>query len=392
MSDADDLDALVTELNAAAPAPGRRRPIRDAQGGAPIDAQLARLRVWLEQVVERSASDLLLVSGAPPSIRIDGVVVPLDPRFGGPLGSEEIEDAVSPALPPHARRIYRDAGIADGSYRTPDLGRFRINLHHERGRAAAALRRLPTVVPRFSTLHLPPNVEALTRLARGLVLVGGPTGSGKTTTLAALVNEINLRESRHIITIEDPIEYEHPHRKSVVEQIEVGVDAPDFPTALRAALRQAPDIIVVGEMRDPETMQIAVAAGETGHLVFSSLHTTDVATTVARIADSFPVERQNTVRQELAMALSAVLTQTLMPKIGGGLIPAAELLMVGYGARQQVRKNALQHLHQEITITRKNGSFTLEESLTELVKQGLVDRKDALTRAVHPDELERLLG
>ena len=353
---------------------------------------MVRLRTWLEQVVARQASDLLLVAGAPPSVRIDGVVFPLGPSFGGPLGSEEIEDAVSPALPPHARRMYRDAGIADGSYRTSDLGRFRINLHHERGRAAAAIRRLPSVVPRFSTLNLPPTVAALTRLARGLVLVGGPTGSGKTTTLAALVNEINHREARHIITIEDPIEYEHPHRQSLVEQIEIGVDAPDFPTALRAALRQAPDVIVVGEMRDPETMQIAVAAGETGHLVFSSLHTSDVATTIARIADSFPVERQNTVRQELAMALAAVLTQTLMPKIGGGRIPAAELLMVGYGARQQVRKNALQHLHQEITITRKHGSFTLEESLTELVKQGLVDRKDAMTRAVHPEELERLLG
>jgi len=149
---------------------------------------------------------------------------------------------------------------------------------------------------------------------------------------------------------------------------------------------------VVGEMRDPETMQIAVAAGETGHLVFSSLHTTDVATTVARIADSFPLERQNTVRQELAMALAAVLTQTLLPKTGGGLVPAAELLMVGYGARQHVRKNAVQHLHQEITITRRQGSFTLEESLTELVKTGRVDRQHALTRAGHPDELERLLA
>jgi twitching motility protein PilT len=383
LTDPDDLDALVSELNADAPA------ARASAAGD--DAQLTRLRGWLEQVVRRSASDLLLVAGAPPSMRLDGGVVPLEAMFGGPLGSEEIEDAVSPALPPHARRMYRDTGIADGSYRTRDLGRFRINLHHERGRAAAAIRRLPSTVPRFASLNLPPQVEALTRLARGLVLIGGPTGSGKTTTLAALVNEVNLRESRHIITIEDPIEYEHPHRRSLVEQIEIGIDAPDFPTALRAALRQAPDIIVVGEMRDPETMQIAVAAGETGHLVFSSLHTTDVATTVARIADSFPVERQNTIRQEVAMALAAVLTQTLMPKIGGGRIPAAELLMVGYGARQQVRKNALQHLHQEITITRRAGSFTLEESLTELVKQGLVDRKDAMTRAGHPEELERLL-
>jgi twitching motility protein PilT len=377
VSDADDLDALVTELNAGAPQP------------RPSPGQVARLHAWLEQVLERSASDLLLVPGAPPALRIDGLVVPL---LEGPLGGEEIEDAVLPALAPHARRIYREAGIADGSFRTSDLGRFRINLHHERGRAAAAIRRLPPAVPRLATLNLPPSIEALTRLPRGLVLVGGPTGSGKTTTLAALVNEINLRDSRHIITIEDPIEYEHPHRKSIVEQIEIGVDAPDFPTALRAALRQAPDIIVVGEMRDPETMQIAVAAGETGHLVLSSLHTSDVATTVARIADSFPLERQNTVRQELAMSLAAVLTQTLMPKIGGGRIPAAELLIVGYGARQHVRKNAVQHLHQEITITRKQGSFTLEESLAELVKRELVDRKDALTRAGHPEELERLLG
>ena len=376
MSNPDDLDALVSELNAAVPQ------------ARSVDEQTARLRSWLEQVVERSASDLLLVPGAPPSLRIDGQIAPL---LEGPLGGEEIEDAVEPALAPPARRMDRETGIADGSFRAPDLGRFRINLHHERGRAAAAIRRLPSAVPRFASLNLPPSVEALTRLPRGLVLVGGPTGSGKTTTLAALVHEINLREARHIITIEDPIEYEHPHRRSVVEQIEIGVDAPDFPTALRAALRQAPDIIVVGEMRDPETMQIAVAAGETGHLVFSSLHTSDVATTVARIADSFPTERQNTVRQELAMSLAAVMTQTLMPKIGGGRIPAVELLMVGYGARQQIRKNALQHLHQEITITRKQGSVTLEESLAELVKRELVDRKDALTRAGHPEELERLL-
>jgi twitching motility protein PilT len=376
MADSDDLDALVTELNAGAPQ-------------VPTSGhQVARLNAWLAEVVGRSASDLLLVPGASPTLRIDGLVVPL---AEGPLSGEEIEDAVVPALAPHARRMYRESGIADGSFRSPDLGRFRINLHHERGRAAAAIRRLPAAVPRFASLNLPPTIEALTRLPRGLVLVGGPTGSGKTTTLAALVNEINLREARHIITIEDPIEYEHPHRRSIVEQVEIGVDAPDFPTALRAALRQAPDVIVVGEMRDPETMQIAVAAGETGHLVFSSLHTSDVATTVARIADSFPLERQNTVRQELAMSVAAVLTQTLMTKTGGGRIPAAELLMIGYGARQHVRKNALQHLHQEITITRKQGSFTLEESLADLVKRDLIDRRDALTRAGHPDELERLL-
>jgi twitching motility protein PilT len=377
----DDLDALVTELNAVAPA----RPA--------TDDQTARLRDWLQQAIARGAADLLLVAGAPPSIRVEGAIAPLD-MHGGALGGEEIEDAVLPALPPHARRAFHDTGVADASFRTADLGRFRINLHHERGRAAAAIRRLPIAVPRLATLGLPPSVEALTRLTHGLVLIGGATGSGKTTTLAALVNEINHRDARHIITIEDPIEYEHPHRRCLVEQVEIGVDAPDFPSALRAALRQAPDVIVVGEMRDPETMRIAVAAGETGHLVFSSLHTTDVASSVARIADSFPLERQNTIRQELAMALAAVMTQTLMPKTaaaGGGLTPAAELLMVGYGARQHVRKNALQHLHQEITITRRHGSFTLEESLRDLVKDGCIERQDALARAVHPEELEKLI-
>jgi twitching motility protein PilT len=379
-----DLDALVTELNAA---PATADTVRIQPASDP--EQLERLHRWLHRVVVEGASDLLLVASAPPSLRINGVVVRLDED---PLQSDEIARAVVPALWPHARRAYQERGIADSSFRMPDLGRFRINLHHERGRAAAAIRRLPPTVPRLATLNLPPHVDSLTRLPRGLVLVGGPTGSGKTTTLAALVNEINHRDARHIITIEDPIEYEHQHRKCLIEQVEVGIDAPDFPTALRAALRQAPDIIVVGEMRDPETMQIAVTAGETGHLVFSSLHTPDVATTVARVADSFPIERQNTIRQELSMALAAVLTQTLMPKIGGGMIPAAELLVVGYGARQHVRKNALQHLHQEITITRKHGSFTLEESLTELVKRDLIDRKDALARAVHPEEFERLLG
>ncbi len=376
MTDPDDLDALVIELNAGVPRPS-------------ADGSTARLREWLRRVVEQAASDLLLVAGAPPLLRVSGAMVPLPE---GPLGGEEIADAIVAALPPHARKTYRDTGIADGSFRTPDLGRFRINLHRERGRAAAAIRRLPSLVPRLASLGLPAGVEALTKIPRGLILLGGPTGSGKTTTLAALVNEINLREPRHIITIEDPIEYEHQHRRGVVEHVEIGIDAPDFPTALRAALRQAPDIIVVGEMRDPETMQMALAAGETGHLVFSSLHTTDAASTVARIADSFPLERQNTVRQELSMALAAILVQTLIPKNGGGVVPAAELLMVGYGARQHIRKNAVHHLHQEITITRKNGSFTLEESLADLVRQGLVDRKDAVARAGHPEELERMFG
>jgi twitching motility protein PilT len=376
MSDTDDIERLITELHSSV-----QSPPAQAVGDS------SRLERWLSLLAGRNGSDLLLVAGAPPSIRVDSKVVPL---AEGPLDGMDVEEAVLPALAPHARRQYRDGGIADASFRIREIGRFRINLHRERGRAAAAVRLLPSRVPRLSTLSLPPTVELLAQLPRGLVLVGGPTGSGKTTTLAAIVEEINRRDARHIVTIEDPIEYEHQHAGSLIEQVEIGVDAPDFPTALRAAVRQAPDVIVVGEMRDPETMRIAVSAAETGHLVLSTLHTTDVASSVSRIADSFPAERQNTIRQELAMALAAVLTQTLLPRHGGGLAPAAEMLMVGYGARQHIRKNALQHLHQEITITRRNGSFTLEESLARLVKEGVVDWRDAHARAAHVEEFEQL--
>lgn len=372
-----DIDRLILELNAtAAPEPVEVTP-----------GTTARLDRWLQLLSDRGGSDLLLVAGAAPSVRVKGAVVPLPE---GPLDGVDIEEAIIPALAPHARRQYREQQIADASYRLTGLGRFRVNLHRERGRAAAAVRMLPARVPRLSMLDLPPQVELLAQLPRGLVLIGGPTGSGKSTTLAALVEEINRRCARHIITIEDPIEYEHTHGLSVIEQIEVGVDVQDFPTALRAALRQAPDVIVVGEMRDPETMRIAVAAAETGHLVLSTVHTTDAASTVSRIADSFPSERQNTIRQELAMALAAVMTQTLMPRIGGGIVPAAELLMVGYGARQHIRKNALQHLHQETTITRKAGSFTLEECLARLVREGAVEWQAAHGRAVHVEAFEQL--
>jgi twitching motility protein PilT len=374
----NDIDQLIAELHASGGAPA---------GGAKI-GDTSRLEAWLRMLVDAGGSDLLLVAGAPPSIRVEGRVRPL---AEGPLDGVDIEEAVLPALAPHAQRIYRQALIADGSFRVQGLGRFRINLHRERGRAAAALRALPSRVPRLATLGLPPSVELLTHLPRGLVLIGGPTGSGKTTTLAAIVDEINRRDARHVVTIEDPIEYEHQHHSGVVEQVEIGVDAPDFPTALRASLRQAPDVIVVGEMRDPDTMRIALAAAETGHLVLSTVHTTDAASTVARIADSFPDERQNTIRQELSMALAAVMTQMLLPKTGGGLVPAAELLMVSYGARQHIRKNALQHMHQEMTITRRLGSFTLEETLARLVKQGLIERQDALARSAHAEELEQLL-
>jgi twitching motility protein PilT len=306
-----DIDRLIDELNAQH-APGASKPGEEradapdttarllsptADEDAEIDdttpprgpgdvvnltADTARLESWLREVVRRHGSDLLLVANAPPSARVEKRIVAIGEDV---LGGAEIERAVLPALPPHAREQYARDGIADASFSIAGAGRFRVNLHRERGRPAATIRALPRLVPRLSTLSLPPQVEQLAHLTRGLVLVGGGTGSGKSTTLAALVDEINRRDARHIITIEDPVEYEHQHRRSIVEQVEIGVDAPDYPTALRAALRQMPDVLIVGEMRDPESMRLALTAAETGHLVISTLHTTDVTSTVGRMSD-----------------------------------------------------------------------------------------------------------
>ena len=373
----DDLDKLVSELHLISQA-----------RSAPIASDSPDLADWLRQVREQDGSDLLLVAGLPPLARVKGQMSRL---IGETLSGEDIENAASPVIPSRLRERYRDGEAIDLGFTLKGLGRFRMNLHHERGRPAAAIRALPTRIPRVADLHFTHDIALLAELPRGLVLVCGPTGSGKTTTLAALIAEINSKHALHIVTVEDPIEYEHSHGRSVIEQVEIGIDAPDFPTALRAAMRLAPDVIVVGEMRDPETMRIALAAAETGHLVLATVHATDAAAAVSRIADGFPVERQNAVRQELAMALAAVLTQSLVQTKAGTLVPVAELLLVSYGARQHVRKNALQHLNQEITITRKAGSFTLEESLAKLVIAGTIDRGDAILRAAHPEELESLL-
>ena len=371
----DDIDALIDELNAAGPTPR-------------TTTRVLRVESMLREVVRQRGSDLLLVAGSAPAVRVDGQIVRLEATV---LDGTDIEGVVVPLLPRYAAKTYSQTGVADASLRIPELGRFRVNLHRERGRAAAAIRVLPMKVPRLSELALPPEVAALSTLGRGLVLIGGATGSGKTTTMAALIDEINRRDAKHVITVEDPIEYEHQHNRSLVEQVEIGPDAADFPSALRSAVRQVPDVLVIGEMRDPESMRIALSAAETGHLVFSSLHTTDIASTVARICDSFPNERQNTIRQELSLAVSAVVTQTLVPHITGGRVPAIELLMVSYGARQHIRKNALQHLHQEMSLTRRHGSLTLEDSLARLVKAGLITQADAMARAGHPDELESIL-
>ena len=387
MNDFDDLDRLVSELNLLSP---EGSSAGDSYDRALVDQDSALLDAWLQRVRdEDGGSDLLLVAGSPPIVRAPGRLIRIS---SDPLSSEDIEHAVRGSVSHRLLERYRAGHAVDLAFKRPGLGRFRMNLHRERGRAAASIRALPLRIPKLADLHFSHDIGLLAALPRGLVLIGGPTGSGKTTTLAALVSAINERDERHIITVEDPIEHEHPHGRCLIEQVEIGIDAPDFPSALRSAVRQAPDVIVVGEMRDPETMRIALSAAETGHLVFATVHTTDVSAAVSRIADAFPVERQNAVRQELAMALAAILTQTLVPAKTGGVVPVAELLMVSYGARQHIRKNALQHLNQEITITRKNGSFAVEESLVRFVRNGVLERTDAQLRAAHPDEFESLMS
>jgi twitching motility protein PilT len=302
-----------------------------------------------------------------------------------------------PHLGSRARRDLDERGSADFPLRFApgrelDEGgparRFRVNLHRQRGQLAAAIRALPLEVPSLAGLNLPPFFAELIKPSRGLVLLCGPTGSGKSTTLAALVGEINRSRTAHIITIEDPVEYEHRSLKSVVEHIEIGRDARSFPEALRAALRQDPDVILVGEMRDLETVTTALTAAETGHLILSTLHTNDAAQAVHRIVDVFPPGQQAQIRHQLALSLHAIVVQQLVPRADGrGRVPAVELLLATYPVRHHIRSDNLQKLYNEITLGKRVGMMSMEESLSQLALQGIIDPEEAQVRASHPDEL-----
>jgi len=389
----EELNRLIRSLNAAGAGerlelvrgdePGTGSPAAPAAPG-PVELP-PPLVALLAETVRRGATDLLLVPGAPPSVRLHGRLEPLP---GEPLGPDAVRDLVRPTLSAARRQRVEAAGSADLSLRVAALGRFRMNVHRTQGGEAAAIRVLPKRIPTLAELGLPASLHDLTRSARGLVLVTGATGSGKTTTLAALLDRVVGEEKLHVVTIEDPVEYEHRHRKSVVEQVEVGADAPDFATALVAALRQDPDVLLVGEMRDEATARTVLTAAETGHLVLTTVHTNDAPQSVHRVLDLFPPGQQTQVRQQLSLCLSAIVCQQLVPrKDGGGRAAAVEILIATDAIRAHIRKGQLHHLHNEMTLGRRFGMVTMEESLAALVRDGAITETEARLRASHPEDL-----
>ncbi len=381
------LEELVRELNDRSPAPAPPAVVPEGND----------LEKLLIEMAQHGASDLLLIAGAPPVFRINGA---LSKAETGGLSADEVQAMFAPLVGGRLIERLTESGAVDFSLRLSRpmsdddrrAWRFRVNLHRQRGTTAAAIRALPTEVPTLNHLNLPPSLADVVKPTRGLVLVCGPTGSGKTTTLAALVGEINRTSPRHVITIEDPIEYEHRNGRSVIEHIEIGRDAPSFASALRAALRQDPDVILVGEMRDLETVATAVTAAETGHLILSTLHTSDVAQAIHRIIDVFPPAQQTQIRQQLALALNAIIVQHLIPRSSGsGRAVAVEVLLSNNAIRNHIRNDKLQNLATEITLGRRQGMISLEDSLARLVQQGLISLEDARIRASRADELESLL-
>ncbi len=348
-----------------------------------------RINDLLAIVAQQGASDLHLVVGSHPIIRVDGRLLPLSQDevltvdATKAIADELLNDAQQETL--------AETGSVDFSYNYEDKARFRTNIFFQKGRLSIAMRLIPAEIRTLAELNVPEKLYDFTSRTQGLVLMTGPVGHGKSTTLAALVDAINAQRSAHILTIEDPIEYVHTHKKSIINQREIGQDARSFADALRAALREDVNVILVGEMRDLETIQTVMTAAETGHLIFATLHTNDAAQTVDRIVDVFPSHQQNQIRAQLANVLLGVVSQRLLPRIGGGRIPAVEILIKNHAVENLIRENKSYQIDTVIETSLQEGMVSLDKSLAELVVRGIVSKDDALMYAKNREYFTMLI-
>ncbi|MBX3373952.1 MAG: type IV pilus twitching motility protein PilT [Phycisphaeraceae bacterium] len=339
---------------------------------------------------ENEASDIHIVACHAPMVRINTVITPIDHPE---VSAEEIEATFRSMVNENQWKRFEDQHDLDFSYEVEGLNRYRVNAHFQRGSIAMALRVIKTEVPAMERLNLPEVISRLTYLPRGLVLVTGDTGSGKTTTLAAMIEAMNARYRKHIITLEDPVEYTLVSKKCLIEQRELGQDMPTFSSGLKHALRQDPDIILVGEMRDLETTALAISAAETGHLVLSTLHTVNASQTVERIVDMYPAGQQNQIRAMLGNTLQAVVSQSLFSRIDQpGMVPAVEVMLCTPAVRNIIREARTFEIPNVIDTNRHMGMISLDNSIAELYFNGLISREDAIAQAAYPDKLERQLA
>ena len=346
--------------------------------------------VTLEQLlrltVEKKGSDLHIVVGMPPCIRIDGDIVKQD---FPPMMPADVESLLMQVLSDKNKRDLQENLELDISYSVPKCARFRGNVIVQRGTLAAVFRAIPFEVPTLDKLGLPADVRRLCSLPRGLILVTGPTGSGKSTTLAAMLNHMNINYEYNIVTVEDPIEFLHSHKRSIVRQRELGGDTLSFNNALRTVLRHDPDVIMIGEMRDPESISIALTAAETGHLVLSTLHTQTAPATIARIIDSFPSEQQNQIRSQLSNTLRAVISQQLLPRLGGGRVSAVEYMVDSPAIRNMIREGKDHQIYSSMQTAQKEGMQTMDQALIKLLREQKINREAVLENCVERAEILR---